>query len=346
MAGVLLLLMLHQVFKEKAITRSVLIPLLVMAGYILVSYLLNLPESSLIIFFPVIGLFFSVSVGEETDFMDIIYWALFLHILLGILFVFSSYFIGINSFVHPMYDKGLPFLHAAKGFTTTVQSFGTLLISWFLIYYWKKETMQTGKMDGLLFWVSILGLILTFNRNTLLIFYLILFFQHRKIFFTTVFIACLFYLYYFDFINKLLFNVSTLSSRADLLQAFRIAFFDLSSWKEYLIGHGNNMVNDVIASKTIYKTGYIENGTSVLLYTYGFIGYVAYLLSVIFFSVLLFLRNRVFYASMFFYIFIIAQQFTHEFYATTLYLMIGVFFIIFKLSQISAEKSRIFSSAQ
>lgn len=346
MVGVLLLLMLHQVFKGKAITRSVLIPLLVMAGYILVSYLLNLPESSLIIFFPVIGLFFSVSVGEETDFLDIIYWALFLHILLGILFVFSSYFIGINSFVHPMYDKGLPFLHAAKGFTTTVQSFGTLLISWFLIYYWKKETRQTGKMDGLLFWVSILGLILTFNRNTLVIFYLILFFQHRKIFFTTVFIACLFYLYYFDFINKLLFNVSTLSSRADLLQAFRIAFFDLSSWKEYLIGHGNNMVNDVIASKTIYKTGYIENGTSVLLYTYGFIGYVAYLLSVIFFSVLLFLRNRVFYASMFFYIFIIAQQFTHEFYATTLYLMIGVFFIIFKLSQISAEKNRIFSSAQ
>ena len=346
MVGVLLLLMLHQVFMGKAISRSVLIPMLGMAGYILVSYLLNLPDSSLIIFFPVIGLFFSASVGEETDFLDVIYWALFLHISLGILFVFSSYFIGINSFVHPMYDKGLPFLHAAKGFTTTVQSFGTLLISWFLIYYWKKETKQTGKIDDLLFWVSILGLILTFNRNTLVIFYLILFFQHRKIFFTTVFIACLFYLYYFDFINKLLFNVSTLSSRADLLQAFRIAFFDLSSWKEYLIGHGNNMVNDVIASKTIYKTGYIENGTSVLLYTYGFIGYVAYLLSVILFSVLLFLRNRVFYASMFFYIFIIAQQFTHEFYATTLYLMIGVFFIIFKLSPSGATKSRIFPSAE
>ncbi|MEB2785151.1 hypothetical protein [Algoriphagus persicinus] len=140
--------------------------------------------------------------------------------------------------------------------------------------------------------------------------------------------------------------MNTLNSRADLLQAFRISFFEQSGWKDYLIGHGNNMVDDVIARTTMYRTGYIENGTSMLLYTYGFIGYLAYLMAVMLMSVLLFIRDKVFYAAMFFYIFIIAQQFTHEFYATTLYLMISVFLIILNSKTTSASKDRIFSPAE
>lgn len=245
-----------------------------------------------------------------------------------------------------MYDKGLPFLHAAKGFTTTVQSYGTLLISWFLIYYWKKENGQSSKLDSLAYWVTILGLILTFNRNTFVIFYVILFFKHRKIFMLTVVFAALFYIYYFEFINKLVFNINTLNSRADLLQAFRISFFENSGWKEYLFGHGNNIVDDVIARTTIYRTGYIENGTSMLLYTYGFTGYLAYLITVFLFSVMLFIRTKVFYAAMFFYIFIIAQQFTHEFYATTLYLMISVFLIILNSKPTGVYQNSILSSTK
>ncbi|WP_339700594.1 hypothetical protein [Algoriphagus aquimarinus] len=346
MLGVIALLLFHQVFLSKTFSARLLFPIIGLASYFLLPYLLNLPDSSLIIFFPVLGLFFAGLAAEEEEFLDILYWGLFVHICVGILFVFSSYLIGLNSHVHPMYDKGLPFLHAAKGFTTTVQSYGTLLISWFLIYYWKKEKGETGKLESLAFWVAILGLILTFNRNTFVIFYLILFFKHRKIFILTVVFAALFYIYYFEFINKLVFNVNTLNSRADLLQAFRISFFEQSGWKEYLIGHGNNMVDDVIVRTTMYRTGYIENGTSMLLYTYGFIGYLAYLVAVMIMSVMFFMRDKVFYAAMFFYIFIIAQQFTHEFYATTLYLMISVFLIILNSKTTSASKDRIFSPAE
>lgn len=346
MLGVLAMLVFHQVYQRKSFSRNLLIPITGIISYFLFPYLLNLPDSSLIIFFPVLGLFFAGMASEEEEFIDIIYWALFLHISIGILFVFSSYVFGLNSHVHPMYDKGLPFLHAAKGFTTTVQSYGTLLISWFLIFYWKKENGQAGKLDSFAFWVAILGLLLTFNRNTFLVFYLILFFKHRKIFVLTVICAALFYIYYFEFINKLIFNVNTLSSRADLLQAFRISFFEHSGWKEYLFGHGNNMVDDVIARSTIYRTGYIENGTSMLLYTYGFIGYVAYLAAVLVFSTLFFIRGKVFYAVMFFYIFIVVQQFTHEFYATTLYLMISVFLIVLNSKSTRAEKDRILSPAK
>ncbi len=346
MLGVLGLLFFHQIILNKSLSSTLLFPLIGLAFYFLLPYLLNLPDSSLIIFFPVLGLFFAGLASQEEEFLEIIYWALFIHIVAGILLVISSYLVGHNPHVHPMYDKGLPFLHAAKGFTTTVQSFGTLLISWFLIFYWKKETGSLSKVDRIVYWIVILGLILTFNRNTLLVFYIILFFKHRRIFMATVLLAVLFYLYYFEFINKLIFNVSTLDSRADLLQAFRISFFENSSWKEYLFGHGNNIVEEVIARTTKYRTGYIENGTSVLLYTYGFIGYVLYLSAVFMMSTLLFLKKKIFYAAMFFYIFLIAQQFTHEFYATTLYLMITVFLIILNSNSKNATKSGVFSPTE
>lgn len=345
MLGMLTLLIFHQIFLNKTFSPRLLFPIVGVTAYCFLPYLLNLPNSSLIIFFPVIGLFFSGLAAEEEEFLNILYWGLFIHICLGILFVFSSYLIGLNSYVHPMYDKGLPFLHAAKGFTTTVQSYGTLLISWFLIYYWKKENSQIGKLESLAFWIAILGLILTFNRNTFVIFYLILFFKHRKTFIFTVVFVAIVYLYYFEFINKLIFNVNTLNSRADLLQAFRVSFFEHSGWKEYLIGHGNNMVDDVIARTTLYRTGYIENGTSMLLYTYGFIGYLTYLVAVIVTSVMFLIRDKIFYSAMFLYIFIVAQQFTHEFYATTLYLMISIFLIILNSESSSASKDRIFSPA-
>ncbi|MDO8967492.1 hypothetical protein [Algoriphagus sp.] len=302
--------------------------------------------SSLIIFFPIIGLAFMTLIAEEDGFLDLIYWALFIHIVLGIFFVISSYVSGMNSFVHPMYDKGLPFLHAAKGFTTTVQTFGTLIIAWFLIYYWRKDESKLGLMDKLAYLIVFLGLVLTFNRNSLLIYYIILFFKHKRIFWVSVIAGLGFFIYFFEFINKLIFNLSTLTSRSDLLQAFRIAFFEQTDWLGYLIGHGNNIVDESIAKGTYYSTGYIENGTSVLLYTYGFMGYFFYLISVFVFSILFWMKGKAFYATLLFYIFIIAQQFTHEFYSTTIYILLAVFLLIFNKFTKLERKAHLFSPAE
>lgn len=339
-------LILDQILLNKPLKTGLILPLVVVMGLFLLSYLLNLPDSSLIIFFPLIGLFFAALISQEQYFIEVFYRALFIHIVLGILLVISSYLLGMNPFVHPMYDKGLPFLHAAKGVTTTVQTYGTLIISWFLIYYHKKENSKTGGIDRWAYYVVFLGMILTFNRNTVLIYYTIIFFKHRKLFIISVIAIFLFYLYYFEFINKLIFNFSTLTSRADLLQAFREAFFNNTGWLGYLIGHGNNVVGDQIALKTFYKTGYIENGTSVLLYTYGFIGYSIYMISVLIFSILFWLRGETFYAAMVFYIFIVAQQFTHEFYSSTLYVLLATLLLIFTALPFRAKKDRILSSAQ
>lgn len=323
------MLLFHYFFQGKRVPTNSFLILVLSLGLSLVSYLLNLPDSSLIIFFPVIGLAYVVLLGEEESFLNLIYWALFIHIVLGIFFVLSSYVFGMNSHVHAMYDKGLPFLHAAKGFTTTVQTFGTLIIGWFLIYYWKKDQGKSSLLDQLTYSIVLLGLLLTFNRNSLLIYYIILFFKHKRIFWMSVIAGLAFAIYFFEFISKLIFNLTTLTSRSDLLEAFRIAFFEQTDWLGYLIGHGNNIVDESIARGTYYRTGYIENGTSVLLYTYGFVGYLFYLISVFVFSFMFWAKKKVFYAALLFYIFIVAQQFTHEFYSTTIYILLAVFLLIF-----------------
>lgn len=340
LVGVLLF---HSFFTEKKVPTNSFLVLVMSFGLVLLSYLLNLPNSSLIVFFPIIGLAFVTLIGENKELLNLIYWGIFIHIALGVFFVISSYIFGMNSFVHPMYDKGLPFLHAAKGLTTTVQAFGTLIIAWFLIYYWKKETSQAGFIDLAAYLVVLLALVLTFNRNSLLIYYIILFFKHKRIFWLSVLAGLSFYIYFFEFINKLLFNLTTLTSRSDLLEAFRIAFFEQTDWLGYLIGHGNNIVDDSIAKGTYYRTGYIENGTSVLLYTYGFVGYFFYLVSVFIFSIMFWIKGKVFFAAMLFYIFIIAQQFTHEFYSTTIYLLLAVFLLIFNSFSKIERKADLFS---
>ncbi len=342
-----LLLVEHILAKKPLEVRSFL-TLSLLSFLFFGTYLLNLPDSSLIIFFPILGLFFVILASDQGGILDALYWALILHIAVGIFFVFGSYLFGINSHVHPMYDKGLPFLHAAKGLTTTVQTYGTLLIAWFLIFYWRKSQGQLGSMDRFLYGIALLGLLLTFNRNTFLIFYIVIVFKHRRLFWLSIVGALLAYAYFFEFINKLIFNLSTLSSRADLLQAFRIAFFEQTDWFGYLFGHGNNMVDDAIAKGTIYSTGYIENGTSVLLFTFGFFGYLIYLVAVIAFCVAFFLRKQAFYATMMIYIFLLAQQFTHEFFSTSIYLLLLTFVVIFQSSrQLKIEKENpILSPAQ
>jgi uncharacterized membrane protein len=58
------------------------------------------------------------------------------------------------------------------------------------------------------------------------------------------------------------------------------------------------------------------------------------------------MKGKVFYAAMLFYIFIVAQQFTHEFYSTTIYILLSVFLLIFnKLSKLE-RKAHFFSPSE
>lgn len=320
----------HYFLSGESLSKGSLSVLLVMTGLVLVSFAVNIPESSLMVFFPLVGILFAYLVSQEKKFLDVIYVAIFLHLMCGILFFVLSYSQTVNSYVHPMYDKGLPFIHAAKGFTSTVQTFGTLGITWFLIYYWKKDNNLITKWDKLAYVFAVFAIFITFNRNTLLIFYIIVFFRQKRAFLLISFFLLLFYLFFFDTINSLLFNLTTITSRMDLLQGFKIAFFDLANWKDYLFGNGNNTIPEEISRQTFYKTGYIENGTSVLLYTYGFLGYLFYILSSLLLSLVFILKKSFFNAVLGGYILLVAQQFTHEFFSASFYLLIATFLLILK----------------
>ncbi|WP_226389662.1 hypothetical protein [Penaeicola halotolerans] len=307
--------------------------------YLLIAFIFNLSNSSFIIFFPVIGVLFSINIIKYPLYLNYIFWGTLLHIILGIFLVFSSYLSEMNNFVHPLYDKGVPFLHAPKGFTSTVQTFTTLCVLCLLIYYYKLDNGIKYRFGKTIYLLISLAIVFTFNRNYLVVLFIIYFFKEKRFFYFLL--SCLFAIYitFFDFFNKLILNTSTLSSRGRLLEAFREAFFERANIFQYTLGHGNNIVDQSIAIHTYYKTGYIENGLSVLIFTYGGLGFLIYICLITFLIYKVYKKNGLFYAFVCGYIFFIAQQFTHEFFSTSFYLMLSFFIYLSTNSNVKENNS-------
>ncbi len=211
---------------QKIPKNSFLALLIIFAG-LLLTYLVNLIHFSFLLFFPIVGIFFIILVAKNPKNIYYLYWGLGFHILLGLLYVIHSYVFGlahITRFVRPMFDKGLPFLHAAMGFTPTVQSFGTMCLGWLLIYFFKKENNDLKWIDKVMFFITILSVIVTFNRNTFVLFIFITMIHYRIffiVFITTVIVGIV---YYFGFIKSLVLNVNTMDSRRLGLEGFNLSF--------------------------------------------------------------------------------------------------------------------------
>jgi hypothetical protein len=293
--------------------------------FLIVSFISNFPNSSFIIFFPIIGLLFSIFIVKIPNFLNLLFFGSVLHILCGIVLLISSYLFKINKYVHPLYDKGLPFLHAPQGFTSTVQTFATLCILCIFIFFVKRQININKKIDIFIYIIILITLLLTYNRNYLIVLFISFLFMEKKFFYLLVIGFLVMYFSFFDYFNNLILNTATISSRGRLLEAFQIAFFEKASIIQYLLGHGNNTVNENISLLTYYKVGYIENGLSVLIFTYGAIGFILYVICISFLIVMVFKNSGFFYAFICGYIFFIAQQFTHEFFSTTFYLLLSFF---------------------
>jgi len=315
------------IFSPKYNISSIII-LLSSLAFFFISFIVNFPSSSFIIFFPVIGVLFSFYISKIPNYINFLFYGTIIHVIVAVILIVFSYLVKINDFVHPLYDKGLPFLHAPEGFTSTVQTFATLCILIILIYYFKIHSGGKVLYGKLLYFLTAIALLMTFNRNYFVVMFFILFFKERRIFYLFVFGLIAIYFSFFDFFNSLILNTSTISSRGRLLEAFRISFFERTNILEYLIGHGNNVVDDSIAVHTYYKTGYIENGLSVLLYTYGLFGFTIYLIGVVVLTVKVYKNAGFFFAFLCGYVFLISQQFTHEYFSTTFYLLLSFFIYV------------------
>src|SRR5690606_38994892 len=86
------------------------------------------------IFYPVVGVFF-VFVITQVDWLKHLHKVLFLFIFISFCFGIMAYFIGPNIAVTTLQTKGIAFLLPFKGFTTTVQTFGTICLLWIILNF-------------------------------------------------------------------------------------------------------------------------------------------------------------------------------------------------------------------
>jgi|GEM_PF-1135846 len=294
------------------------------------SFLINLVDnSSLIIFFPIIGCIFCFVVARRPWLIDLIYYALISHFFIAFILYLFSYFTGDMQFVEDMSMKGLPYIHVIKGFTPTIQVFGSLCLTWIIIYYFRKASQRLTLTDRFCYFFVLLCLLLTFNRTSFLGFLIILFFKERKIFVILAIVTGIAILTYLQFFLTFFLNVDTLTSRSELLDGFNKSFWNSHSLLVYIFGKGNNQIPAVILQTVKWDfRNDIENGYAMILHTYGFLGLVFYLfIAFIFLIKLGLLKNWYLFFLVLFYI-AIQPYFTQEFMATSFYISMGTVIFI------------------
>ncbi len=308
---------------QKSISINAIKTLSIAVIVILFTFYSNPFTFSLLLLFPLVGLLFTVLLIKKSEYGDYLYIGLWWHILIGFLLVIYSYvnpYTALDKYVHHMYDKGMPFLHAAMGFTPTVQTFGTICMAWLLLYVNKKTLNSITNNDKFMFIVVIVSVFLTFNRNTFVLFLLFSFFYLRKLFYLFILTLFISVVYYFNVIESLILNMKTINSRFNGLEGFQNSFIKSDSWLVYLFGRGDNNVWDY----RLTQNPLIENGIASMLHSFGIIGFITYGIIGSILIVLLIMNNKKVLAIFLFYVLFIQQIFTTEFYNGSFYIIVAV----------------------
>jgi hypothetical protein len=305
---------------------SVLVVIIIIAGISSMANLILVP----MIFFPVLGLAFSLSTSRFPKIiLHSMYYALLIHMILGIIFLILAFSGSPNPFVYSLLGKGFNFLYSERGFTATVQTFGTLCLTWLLIYFLRRELGLNSLMDKLFFIINCFAVLGTLNRSTLLFWMIIIFLKERKLFITIVICLGILLVKFWQGIIAFITVSSSLTARTELLQGFNLSFVQSHSLLVYLFGKGTNQLPENILSKV--KWGYrsdIENGYAMLLHTYGSVGLAFYIvISVYLLSLFIKLRkwNETFILGYFLFI---APYFTQEFVSISFYFFLAVIFLM------------------
>lgn len=279
---------------------------------------------SFIVYFPLIGVLFIYFMNRYYS-LDDFEKPLFFHIFCATIWLVRGYVTRGDAHIHFLYDKGLPFLAAPMGFTSTVQTFGTLLLSYIILLFNSK------KINKVKISISILLLIMTFNRasyGNILIYSLINIPQ--LLFFICIFVV-IFFILKPDIMGSLLGTFGTIKSRIEALLIANSVILKSNIFK-FCMGNSNTIIsgNEEISV--------IENGIMQLLYTYGVLFYFIF---VAFFMVwLCFMKDNFKFKSKLYitYIVVFAQIFTHEYYSTTLYIILSILFLTSNTNKESHNK--------
>lgn len=281
------------------------------------------------IFFPIVGFCFAVIVRRNFPLLLFsLYYALLIHIILGIVLVLLAFF-GIAHLFVSTGVKGFN-LYSAHGLTATTQTYGTLCITWLMLYILRKKLKLNTSIDKIFFLINIVAIALTFNRSTYLFWMVILFFEF-PVFFWSIAVAMVAVLIKFwNVIALFIFSSSSIAARSELLEGFKISYVQSNSARVYLFGRGTDQISDAIAKRVKWTTRTdLENGYAMLLHTYGIVGLVTYITVCLCFIFMFLKRKRFKEACFLFFYFFVTQYITQEFVSTTFYLLLAVMMITY-----------------
>ncbi len=284
------------------------------------------------IFFPIMGLCFAIIVsGYRHLVVFSLYYALFIHIVIGIILLILAFF-GFARFNVSSSVKGFADLYSTHGFTATVQTYGTLCISWLLLYILRGRMGLNTGIDKLFCLVTNLAILLTFNRSSYIFWIIVLFFEFPVFFWSLTIFMTVLLINFWDILTKFLLSSGSIVSRIQLLQGFEISYMQSHSLKVYLFGRGTDQISEEVAKRVKWTNRTdLENGYTMLLHSYGIIGLVAYI-SVCFYFIFLFLKINRFKEAFFLFFYLFATQYiTQEFVTTTFYVFLTIMLFTYKI---------------
>jgi len=293
---------------------------------ILLAIFVNILSFVPVIVFPLLGIYF-INVYSRLPFAQIndkLYKVLSYNSLVSILLWAMSYLVGLNSFVRPLIDKNMPFVHAAQGFCSTPQVLGTLCLTAVFLYIIRSQKVEAERgLNKILLLVNGLAIFASVNRVSILLFIFMLFFINRRLFFAIIGIGLGCAIYFFEIIKENLLNVSTLQSRSDLLHGFDESFFYYNNPLGMIFGKGDPYIDTKSLANTMVDSAYVENGTAALIHLYGFLGLLIYLIVSIYIISYALRQKSYFICLVIFLYMLIVPQFTHEYYSTSFYVLLA-----------------------
>jgi hypothetical protein len=277
------------------------------------------------IFFPAVGLLFALIIRRHPKLLlHSFYYAAFINIVFGLVFDIMALAGMQSEHVSPLV-KGFSFLYSPRGFTATVQTYGTLCITWLMVYHLRKKLGMNSFIDKVFFAINTIATIASFNRTTLLLWMVILFFKHRTLFFSIIFFLCLMMIRFWEQIIEFITSASSLIARSQLLEGFDLSFVQSHSILVYLFGRGTNQLPpEIVARVRWFNRSDIENGYAMLLHSYGSLGLLVYVVLCFSFVFQFIKIRRWAEAIILFYYFFLTQYFTQEFVSVSFYFFLAV----------------------
>ncbi len=279
------------------------------------SFVINYPNGSIQIYYPIFFLSAGLLAAHTQIDLEIIRNILSINILFGLGATIAAFLGFENEFSYSLREKMLPYIYAPYGFSPTQQVYGTFCILIQIISFEYK------KYDWL-FIISLICMIFTLNRCTLLFWGVLLLVYKRKYFNSLCIAGITFVIAYWGMISEIMFSTNTLDSRKDLRKGVEISFWKSNDIIVYLLGRGNTNVTENIAAKTYWERTYIEHGLDFLLHCYGYLGLTVIVLFILGFIFKLIKKKQFGYALITIYYLMIEPFFTHEFLASSFFYFI------------------------